>query len=159
MDKNKQPEIKIDAILLKESVFRRLPHIPEDIKLNISFSVNHNLNDDKRILTTELQCRINETGDPIEMIVVFVGVFSVVGKGNMPLEQFARVNAAATMIPYVREEIHSRFTKASLPNLAILAPINIQAILDSNQITHKPLKKNVVKKKKSVSKKKKVFRK
>lgn len=130
MDESRQPEINVDAILLKESVFRRLPVIPDDLKMNISFSVANNFTDDGRRLVTELSCKINDEGAPVELFIAFIGVFSSIGNANMSLEQFSKVNASAMILPYIREEIHSRFTKASLSNLAILPPINLQALFE-----------------------------
>ena len=129
MDTTKQPGITINNILLAESAFKRLPQVPDKIDIHFSFSVNNNLYNEGKNLVTELSVELNTINDPVYGKFVFVGLFSVDGNENMPLETFAECNAPAYIMPYVREEIHSRSMKAGLPQI-FLPPLNIQASLN-----------------------------
>jgi preprotein translocase subunit SecB len=70
--------------------------------------------------------------DPVFLKVVYVGVFTVNDEPNMDLEEFGKVNAPAILFPYVREEIHNRTMKGSLPRRFILQPLNSKAALNSD---------------------------
>ncbi len=131
MDTDRQPGIKIDGIVLKESVFKRTAQIPDDCPLHMSFHIHTTVvaNPPSRIV--ELSCKINDQKSPVYVEVVFVGVFSVSGEPNMSLDQFAKASAPAALLPYVREEIHNRFVKGGLPHFAVLPPLNVQALVNS----------------------------
>lgn len=124
MKMNEATGLRIDGIVLKESQFRREAHVPEDIKLKIEFDYAQQCSDS--ILVYELTCRVTG-GKALSMSTTFVGIFSSHGEASMSLDKYADVNAPATMMPYIREEIHSRFLKANLLHLGILPPINVKA--------------------------------
>ena len=128
VDSTKQPGITINNILLSESIFKRLPQVPDKIDVHFSFSVNNNLYNEGKNLVTELSVELNTITDPVYGKFVFVGLFSVNGNENVPLEQFAECNAPAYIVPYVREEIHSRSMKAGLPQI-FLPPVNLHALV------------------------------
>jgi preprotein translocase subunit SecB len=125
-DTAKQPGITINNILLAESTFKRLPQVPDKIDVHFSFSINNNVYNDGKNLVTEVSVELNTANDPVYGKFVFVGLFSVDENENMPLEAFAECNAPAYIIPYIREEVHSRSMKAGLPQI-FLPPLNIQA--------------------------------
>jgi len=128
MDKNKQPGITVQGIILAESVFKRIAQIPENFLVNYSFEVTNNIQNDGKSLATELRVTLNSDTDPVYGNFLFVGIFTVNGEGNMPLEQFGECNAPGIIFPYLREEINSRSIKAGLPQI-ILPPLNIQAAI------------------------------
>ncbi|HQF37376.1 MAG TPA: protein-export chaperone SecB [Candidatus Dojkabacteria bacterium] len=133
MDKDKQPGIKCDSIILAESVFKRLPQLTGSENVNLSMEVNNTFSDDKKTLQTILAVHVNTENDPIYFKVVYVGLFSVSEEQNMELEEFAKSNAPAIMFPYIREEIHSKMLKASLPKSIIIPPINIGVLVQENK--------------------------
>jgi preprotein translocase subunit SecB len=128
MDTSKQPGIKVQGILLAESVFKRIAQIPENFPIHYSVEVNNNISEDGKTLATEFRLLLNSETDPVFGNFLFVGIFTVEDEGNMPLKQFAECNAPGIIFPYIREEIHSRSMKAGLPQI-ILPPINIKAAI------------------------------
>lgn len=128
MDGSKQPGIKIDAILLSESLFKRKPDvkIPLDIKLDVN--AKHTINEEKKQLITQLQVCLNSESDSVFGRFVFVGIFSTNDNSNMTLDEFSKNNAPALIFPYIREEIHNRSLKAGLPPI-LIQPVNLVAML------------------------------
>lgn len=124
MDTSKQPGIRITNILLAESIFRRQPTVAADFNVHYSFGVKNNIYNDRKNLVTEMIVTLNTEADSVYGRFVFVGLFEIEGEGNLSLEQFAQCNAPAIIFPYVREEIHSRSTKAGLPQI-LLPPVNM----------------------------------
>jgi preprotein translocase subunit SecB len=133
MDENKQPGIKCNSIILSESIFRRKPLIPKDQKLNVAFDVRNTISKDDKRLATEIIATVNNEDDPIFLKVTFVGIFDVDNEINMDLKDFAEKNAPAIVFPYIREEIHNRMQKGSLPINLIIPPMNIIALIKTNK--------------------------
>jgi preprotein translocase subunit SecB len=132
MDTTKQPGITIKSIILAESHFQRKPVIPDDTRFDVNFEVQNSINEDNTNLSCMVTATLNKPGDPVFLKVVYVGVFTVNDEPNMDLEEFGKVNAPAILFPYVREEIHNRTMKGSLPRRFILQPLNIKAALNSD---------------------------
>ncbi|HNX58149.1 MAG TPA: protein-export chaperone SecB [Spirochaetota bacterium] len=128
MDKTQQPGIRIETIILANSTFNRKPVVPETIPVNIEFDVKNTIISQDQKLITEMKATLNKPDDPVYGEFLFVGIFSCSDCKNMSLEQFAENHAPAIIVPYIREEIHSRTMKAGLPHIMI-NPINIQALL------------------------------
>jgi preprotein translocase subunit SecB len=128
MDTSKQPGIKIEAIILVESLFKRLPSIPEQTENAVGFEVKNYITPDKKKLTTEFIAVLNSEGAPVFGRFTLIGIFTVDENENMGLEEFSKSNAPAIILPYVREEIHSRLMKAGLPGMIMIPPINLVAI-------------------------------
>lgn len=133
MDTAKQPGIMVQSIILAESIFKRKPSIPEDTMFNIIFSVNNSITEDNRSLTCMVTATVNKPEDAVFLKVVYVGIFTVSDEPNMKLEDFARHNAAGIIFPYIREEIHNRTMKGSLPRRFVLQPLNIRATIPEDQ--------------------------
>jgi len=127
MDKDKQPGIKVETIILAESFFKRLPDVIIPIPLKIDINVSNNINNEKKQLITEMKVSLNNESDKVFGHFVYIGVFSVTDQENMSLQQFAEHNAPACIFPYVREEIQNRSIKAGLPPI-IIQPLNIVAL-------------------------------
>ncbi|MCK5268429.1 MAG: protein-export chaperone SecB [Spirochaetes bacterium] len=137
MNKEKQPGISINRIILATSYFHRIPQITDDYKSSISLAVKNNIDKEKNILSTELELTLNQEDSPVFAKVVYVGVFSIMGNSeNMSFKEFVEYSAPAILIPYAREEIQNRLIKADLPEFAILPPINLTA-LNKKKITKK----------------------
>jgi preprotein translocase subunit SecB len=137
--------IQIHGIILKESNFSRNPVIPEDLKLEISFSITTSFEKNKTILVTEMGCSINGQ-ESLSAKVTYVGIFSADPESVISLETYANYNAPATLLPYIREEIQSKMIKAQLPKYAILPAMNVQAIVDQAGKVSSSKKKSVSKK-------------
>lgn len=132
MDKNKQPGIKCNSIILAESTFKRKPKIPKDQGIKLSFDVKNSISEDQMNLVTEVTTTINSEDDPIYTKVTYIGIFSVENEKNLDLKDFSEINAPAILFPYIREEIHTRMLKAGLPKSLIIPPINFVALVNGN---------------------------
>jgi len=65
---------------------------------------------------------------PYDLVVVFKAIFRIEGNPEPPLEKFVKLNALATVFPYIREAIHSITGRSETP--AILLPlVNIHKLL------------------------------
>ncbi|MFA5518697.1 MAG: protein-export chaperone SecB [Spirochaetota bacterium] len=132
MDKNKQPGIKCNSIILVESIFKRKPRIPKEQDIKLSFDVKNSISEDQQNLVTEVTAIINSEEEPVFAKVTYVGLFSVGEDKNLDLKDFSEINAPAILFPYIREEIHTRMLKAGLPKSLILPPINFVALVNDN---------------------------
>lgn len=132
MDKNEQPGIKCNSIILSESIFKRKPKIPEEQDIKLSFDVKNSISDDQINLVTEVTATLNNENDPVYTKVTYIGIFSVENKNNLDLKKFSEVNAPAILFPYIREEIHARMLKAGLPKSLIIPPINFVALVNKD---------------------------
>jgi preprotein translocase subunit SecB len=75
--------------------------------------------------------------DVYDSEISYIGIFgSLEGSENMSLEEFLANNAAALLMPYIRESISSFSAKAGLP-VVYLPPINIVALMKQQAIEKK----------------------
>ena len=132
MDKNKQPGIKCNSIILVESIFKRKPRIPKEQDIKLSFDVKNSISEDQQNLVTEVTATINSEEEPVFAKVTYIGLFSIGEDKNLGLKDFSEINAPAILFPYIREEIHTRMLKAGLPKSLILPPINFVALVNDN---------------------------
>jgi preprotein translocase subunit SecB len=147
MDMSKQPGINILAIILLKESFYRVKAMPKAVDVNIEFNSVHekvaDSDNTQLIIKTKLVGKsseiIKETNDNIAYVLEFdyVGVFTILpGEENMPMDEFIINNAAAIMIPYIREHISSITQKASIGTI-YLKPINVVALLNKNKLDNK----------------------
>lgn len=134
MDKNSQPGIRITDIILAESIFHRISLLPKKVDFNLTLNLQRHFDSENHRLVIELSVTLNKEHAPIYCRVKYVGIFDQTKDSNMSLEDFSKLSAPSLIIPYVREEIHSRFMKAGLGNTFILPPINLQALLKKEDV-------------------------
>lgn len=145
MDKQKEPGINVDAIILEESFFKRKQLVPDGFKNNVEFKIKNSIDPVNKRMITEFTVDLNKKDSPIYMHLKFIGIFSVSENKNMTLEEFAENGSPQGIIfPYAREEIQNRMVKAYLPNYSILPPMNFTI---KNQKKDSDLEKNPAKKK------------
>ena len=114
MDTTKQPGIWFDNVLLKELFFRRKPELAS-YDITIKFTFTSSIAPDKKSMNCELVCDVTDKNDVFKLHCAMIGVFSYVeGKENMDIAEFAESNAAALLLPYVREMAVS-YTHLTLP--------------------------------------------
>ena len=87
---------------------------------------------ERKKLASEVTAIINNEESAVYAKVTYVGLFSIQGEENLPLNEFAESNAPAIIFPYIREEIHNKMQKACLPKFLIIPPINIIALSKSS---------------------------
>lgn len=131
MDKNKQPGISFDGIILAEDNFQREPEVPDESNINFGIEVsNTNINS---LINVDVKANLKlvyQDKDVLTMQSRFIGFFSTVeGEENMDIDEFIRYNAVALMIPYIREHISSITLKSGIKPI-LLPPINVYSLYD-----------------------------
>ena len=121
MNKNKQPGIRFNGVFLSKLNYE-LPQIePKKFKYNLNFLDTYKIEEKKLIYTLAIQLY-----DRFQLELT--GIFETIeGEENLDLEQFAKVNAPALLMPFAREVISNITSRTPLPHL-LLPPINIIAM-------------------------------
>lgn len=134
MDKDKQPGIRFDSIMLVKEEFWRNPNVPDDVSPDFKIGMEWNNQNNNYIveITTTLKL-IHEDNEVLNMKSTFVGIFSVIENSeNMDKEDFVNNNSEAIMFPYIREHITS-ITQKSGVRPVLLPPINVVALLKNRK--------------------------
>lgn len=137
MDKEKQPGINFDSIILAEEKFWRNPVLPQELDIKIDFKAKKSIDKDNQKgiieLDTFLSLQDSEKVDKVRLELKYVGIFSIIeSEKNMDLEHFLEHNAPALLLPYIREQITSITAKAGILPV-ILPPLNILAMIKENE--------------------------
>lgn len=126
-ENNSDTGFKVNRILLLESNFNRIPNVSFNdpvIKSNIDISVNSQTKENKVFVTVTLKFeQLKEQLAEVSCIITMLGEFEQVGKIDLDLESFGKVNGAAIIYPYIREQLSNLSLKAGLGNI-ILPPAN-----------------------------------
>jgi preprotein translocase subunit SecB len=130
MDKDKQPGIRFDSIMLVKEEFLREPNVPEEAVPDFNIGMGWSNQDNNYIVEINTTLKlIYEGKETLKLDNTFVGIFSVIESSeNMNLEDFIKNNSAAIMFPYIREHISSVTQKSGVKPV-LLPPINIIALL------------------------------
>jgi len=132
MDKNKEPGISFDNIILKDLVFSRKEGFPMKLEMDVQLGSNISFSPDGDELVYELSCKIKDENNYFSIKCTMIGFFSVIeGKENMGLKEYSNINAPAAIFPYIREAIASTTTRAGIPPV-VIPPINLR-LLKQNQ--------------------------
>lgn len=128
MDESKQPGINFNTVFLKEINFTRKTEVNSN-QLNIDFNFNTSISEDKKQLVCELSCDVSDKNEVFALHCSMIGIFSTMeGSENMELESFAKYNAPAIIMPYIRELVTTTTIRAGL-NPITFPPINIISFL------------------------------
>lgn len=126
-ENNSETGFKVNRILLLESNFNRIPNVSFNdpvIKSNIDISVNSQTKENKVFVTVTLKFeQLKEQLAEVSCIITMLGEFEQVGEIDLDLESFGKVNGAAIIYPYIREQLSNLSLKAGLGNI-ILPPAN-----------------------------------
>ena len=135
MDKSKQPGIRFVNVFLSKLNYE-LPQVkPDEFKYNFKFLDSFKIEGKKLIFILTIRLY-----DKFE--VELTGIFEAIeAEENLDLEEFAKTNAPALLMPFAREIISNITSRTPLPHL-LMPPINIIA-----------LKKKAISKKKENTKK------
>lgn len=132
MDESKQPGIRFLGVELLRLNFDITQVAMEDLSYGVSFKTDARISADEKHL--DLFMGVDLFGDmpkakrpKATLEFILLGSFEIVGKQNMPIEQYAREHAPALLVPYVRETIANITTRSALPTLNI-GPINVIAL-------------------------------
>lgn len=123
MEKNKQPGIKFDSIYISKLKYE-LPKEPRaEFEYKLKVRNSYKIDDKKGKLIYAMAMQLYDRFE-----LELTGIFSIIkGKENLGLEEFAKVNAPALLLPFAREIISSITSKTPLPHL-LLPPINVFAL-------------------------------
>jgi len=139
MDKNKQPGISFNDIILKELVFSRKEGFSEKPELNIHLESNFSLSPDEERLTYEMSCEINDKNEYFKIKCTMIGFFSLKkGQENMTLKEYSNMNAPAAIFPYIREVIATTTTRAGIPYI-LIPPMNLNLLKKTSNIENENL--------------------
>lgn len=129
MENNSQLEsvYRITNLLLIESNFKREAFVtfdPAQTENIVNVDVNVQVKD-KTIFVTETLFFSQKLADTIEVsaTIKMVGVFEQIGDSILNPEDFGKVNGAAIIFPYIREQLTNLSAKAGI-GLIILPPFN-----------------------------------
>lgn len=129
MDKEKQPGIRFDNVIMRELTFARKPEVLPQSELKIDFQTSSSISPDKTQLVHDITCEVSDLGGSFNIKCSMVGFFSIIsGEANMDLELFAKENAPALMLPFIREVIASTTLRAGVPPI-MLPPLNVHAMV------------------------------
>jgi len=138
MDKNKDPGISFDDIILKELIFSRKEGFSEKPVLTMKLETNISISPDEDMLTYEMTCGIKDEKEFFDIKCTMIGFFSVIkGKENMGLREYSDLSAPATVFPYIRETIASTTIRAGIPPI-VIPPTNLK-LLKQNQKNRKKI--------------------
>ncbi len=108
---------KIESILLLKCNFERIPNVTfKDSSSNINIEVNCNVQGNKVFVSEVLNFDITFNGEKeVTAIIEMMGVFEKIGE-DLPIspEDFGKINGAAILYPYIREQLSSIAQKAGL---------------------------------------------
>ncbi len=135
MDKDKQPGIKFNGIILVKESFWRNYNIPDNPEVELN--INMNTNDQEENYSTQLDITVlmkYDNTDVLKLETSFVGQFSIEDKQqNMNITNFLDNHSPALMFPFIREHIAMITQKAGVGPV-LLPPINILALIKQNKM-------------------------
>lgn len=132
MNKDRQPGIVTESIILLESNFIRYPVFSMEIEPRVSLSYSSDQAHDNKwngVLTANVSALTVPEGEKIfEARIRYLGVFKVdPSNENLKIDEFIRYHAPAHIFPYLREFLTSLSTRSGLPQV-ILPPVNMAAL-------------------------------
>jgi len=139
MKPDEQPGIRFAGVDLVSLDFAVKGPLPEKIPAGPSFVFEAQLSEDSKILdvflTTDLFGNVeDEEKPPVHLSFILHGRFLATEKPSMSLEEFAKHQAPAHLVPYVRELIASLTTRSVLPTFN-LGPVNVVALIETGKAT------------------------
>ncbi|MDI3504122.1 MAG: preprotein translocase subunit SecB [Candidatus Cloacimonadota bacterium] len=132
MNKDRQPGIITESIILLESNFIRYPVYSEEIEPKVSLSYTYQQAQDNKwngILTAIVSAlTIPDRKQIFEARIRYLGVFKADTENeNLKIDNFIQYHAPAHIFPYLREFLTSLSTRSGLPQI-ILPPVNMAAL-------------------------------
>jgi len=133
MDKNRQPGISFDDIILKELIFSRKDGFSDKPVMNIKLNSTTSFSQNEDRLIYEMSCEIVDENGFFDIKCTMLGFFSIIaGKENMNLKEYSELSAPAAIYPYIKEVIASTTIKAGIPPV-IIPPTNLLLLKKKKQ--------------------------
>ena len=118
---------KVNNILLMDCSFKREVNVSfekENITQELDVDVNVNVVENMIFVTeTATYKQICNQIEEVNAVIKMIGIFEKFGDSNLDLEEFGKVNGAAIIFPYIREQFTNLSSKAGL-GLIFLPPAN-----------------------------------
>jgi len=135
-DEKQQPNIIIRSIILLNSSFTRenefLQPLHAQCHFNYEKKINENGNEGQCVLSANIVFRDSKDENAANIKCSFIGLFSIQGNQNMSMSEFLEFNAAAHVLPFIREHVANLTIKSGIPPL-YLPPYNIKALIEENK--------------------------
>lgn len=130
MDETKQPGIRFENIFLHKMSFSRSPEAIERPELSVALSSRAAIDETEKRLVLEVDAAIEDNkSKSFQISCTMIGFFSVVeGEANLAIKEFAKFNAVALVLPYIRELIANTTLRAGLKPV-ILPPLNVKSVV------------------------------
>ena len=134
MDTDSRPGIKFLGVDLLELHFAIRGEVPERIPWGLSLKVTSEVSEDSKSLEVFLSADLfgaikEEERPPITCAFTLRGRFEATEQMAMTMQDFAKHNAPANLVPYARELIANVTSRSTLPTLN-LGPVNVIAMID-----------------------------
>lgn len=133
-DDKQQPNILIRNVILLSSSFERenefLLPLHAECHFNYEKKINEIGNEGQCVLTANVSFSDSKNESAAKIKCSFVGLFSSEGDQNMSMSEFLEYNAAAHVLPFLREHVANLTIKSGIPPL-YLPPYNIMALVES----------------------------
>ncbi len=140
MDQHKQPGIAFQGVDLVDVTFK-IERAPTEgaIRTGMVLDVESYLSEEDTILDTFLLVDVfgslpEDEKPPFDLRFTLHGRFSAPSGANLNLEDFAKDQAPAHLVPYMRELVANLTTRSILPTLNI-GPINVIAMMEGSDKT------------------------
>lgn len=131
MDKNKDPEIKIDQISLVDCCLKDL-NLTNELHYNLGIeSFERKLLSDEQLIASATFDLMHQVKDPpYSLICTFIAVYTRPEGANMAWDEFKDEIIVAHILPYLREFVSSVSLRLPLPPL-VLPPTNAFALVNN----------------------------
>ena len=134
MEPNENPGIRFAGVKLRRLNFAVRGDVPKELPAGLSFEIDAQLSEDKTELMLLLDVDVfgavpKDKRPDIDLNLRLVGKFEKTGEGGMSLEEFAKHNGPAHLVPFARELIANITMRSPLPILNI-GPINVIALVE-----------------------------
>ncbi|MGC4059142.1 MAG: protein-export chaperone SecB [Chitinophagaceae bacterium] len=133
-----ESSIEIESILMLESSFSRQTNVifdTDQIESHTHLNVDIKAPSENTrvvILTLQHTQQVTETRlEQVKVMVKQVGVFNQKTASELDFDQFAKINAPAIMLPYIREMITNMSIRASISPIYI-DPVNFVNLASNN---------------------------
>jgi preprotein translocase subunit SecB len=123
--------IKVENISLASLELEVHPEHSANLSFNLAATCQSNFPEPNRLIQVmEFDLARNVTDPPFTFKFTFVSVFQSEGEGSPTLEEFAKVNAPAYVMPYARELVANITSRIGIIPPLMLPPINVFQLIE-----------------------------
>jgi len=122
--------IKVVRIFLSSLVFKIKAFEQKDFNINLNITIKTNFPQENQLIqhvTFDLFHEIKDS--PFDLNFTFIGHFSSEGEGSPTLQEFAKHNAPAYIVPYARELIANITSRSGIFPTLVMPPLNVVELL------------------------------